>query len=113
MIVNFVFEIPPNTTQKTLLREVEVPAGLVTKAHVNIPPGWNYTAGVRVEASGKQILPTYGDDYISGNGLDVTLEPMELVTAGKLQLYGINHDPDNPHGGVIILEFVPLSEMGW
>lgn len=112
MIVNFVFEIPPNTTQKTLLKSVEVPAGLVTKAHINIPPGWNYTAGVRVEAAGKQILPNNGDDYISGNGLDVTLEPAEVITAGKLDLYGINNDPNNSHSGVILIELIPLDELG-
>ena len=112
MIINFVFEIPPGTINKTKLDEVQIPDGVITKAHINIPSGWNYTAGIRVETGGSITLPTAGSEYISGNNLDVTLEPLVFVKRGILSIYGVNKDPVNPHSGVVILELIPIDEIG-
>ena len=106
--VQYVFfvTIPLSTLVDTRFKLSDAISGVVKKIKIDIPSGWQYSAGVRLEV-GKNNMPKQSADtekYFTGDDDTIDLEPDTVMKEDKIQIYGINNDATNPHDTVITME---------
>jgi len=69
--------IPKNTTEPKELTRIKVGEGILHRVVIDIPSGWQYSAGIRIKHSNGMILfpdVTEGtDEWITGDDSDYDL----------------------------------------
>lgn len=106
--VQYVFRvvIPASTLTDTRFVLSDAITGLIKKLKIDIPVGWQYSVGVRVEL-GKDNLPkqtAQSERYFTGDDDTIDLEPDVPMVEEKIQVFGINNDTVNPHDAVLTFE---------
>lgn len=103
-----VLTIPKNTTIESKILTGDALSGVLKKMIINIPPGWQFSAGVKIKWGNQIQMPSpqwkSGDDYYTGENIPLTFEPNIDVSELAPVFYGINNDTVNDHTCVITLE---------
>ena len=102
----FFITIPANTLTDTRQKLSSAISGIIKKLKIDIPAGWQYSAGVRIEA-GRNNFPKQSDDtekYFTGDDDTLDLEPSTELKEDKISIFGINNDAVNPHDAVLTFE---------
>ena len=101
------FTIPPNTPQSSPSRiQVKVPAGVIRKVWVIIPPGHMGLAHLIIRHGETQVIPYYGDIHGDNESL-VFDETYELPSEDVLTFEGWNEDSKYPHTFIVRLLILP------
>ncbi len=101
--------IPPATPQDSPVRvNVSVPAGVIRKVWVLIPPGHMSLAHLIIRHGETQIIPHAGDIHGDGEQL-VFDEVYELKTDDVLTLEGWNEDTTYSHRFIVRLLVLPKA----
>jgi hypothetical protein len=100
-------DIPPNTPKSSPVRvQVPVPAGVIRKVWVLIPPGHMGLAHLVIRHGETQIIPWAGDIHGDGETLEFD-EVYELKTDDILVLEGWNEDSAYSHKFIVRLLVLP------
>jgi predicted trehalose synthase len=101
------FTIPQNTPQSSPTRiQVKVPAGVIRKVWVIIPPGHMGLAHLVIRHGETQIIPWVGDIHGDNESL-VFDETYELPSEDILTFEGWNEDSKYPHMFIVRLLVLP------
>jgi hypothetical protein len=101
------FTIPPNTPKESPARAaVKVPAGVIRKVWVIIPPGHMALAHMVIKHGETQVIPYYGDIHGDSESL-VFDETYELASEDTLTFEGWNEDVKYPHTFIVRLLILP------
>ena len=101
------FTIPPNTPQSSPKRmQVKVPAGVIRKVWVVIPPGHMGLAHLIIRHGETQVIPHSGDIHGDNESL-VFDETYELPSEDVLTFEGWNEDSKYPHTFIVRLLILP------
>ena len=101
------FTIPANTPKTSPYRlTVKVPAGVVKKVWVIIPPGHMGLAHLIIRHGETQVIPYYGDIHGDNEPL-VFDETYELPSEDVLTFEGWNEDSKYPHTFIVRLLILP------
>jgi len=107
-------KIPANTTKATELTRFRVYEGILHRVIIDIPSGWQYSAGIRIRHSnGTLLFPDIEegtDEWITGDDSYYDLIINKPVPSGKLIIEGINNTAyDQPFTMLIVY----LVRPGW
>jgi len=101
------FTIPQNTPKESPHRlSVKVPAGVIRKVWIIIPPGHMGLAHMVIKHGETQVIPWVGDVHGDNESL-VFDETYELPTEDVLTFEGWNEDSKYPHTFIIRLLILP------
>lgn len=106
--VSYVFfiSIPASTLDDTRQKLSAAITGTIKKLKIDIPSGWQYSAGVRIVA-GRNNLPKQTADsekYFTGDDDTLDLEPDIVLKEDKIEIFAINNDATNSHDAVLTFE---------
>ena len=118
MIISKVITIPKNTTEPEVLFRIKLTGKYVLyKLYIDIPTGWEYSAGIQIILDSKDYIPDQvsqggdkSDPYISGNDSYYDLIPFKNVEE-SIEIIGINNDPDNDHTCVVTMLLFTQTEL--
>lgn len=103
-----VLNIPKNTTIEKIILSGDALSGILKKLIINIPQGWQFSAGIKIKWGNKIQMPSpqwkSGDDYYTGENIPLTFEPNIDVSELVPIFWGINNDALNDHTCVVTLE---------
>lgn len=104
MIIPLSYEIPPNVTTPTTLDTFRIPRGFLHRIIIDIPPGWQYMAGFKIDACGITIpAQGYKEEYFTGDDTNLDLFILRNVEDCEAKLIVVNYDTA-PHRFVAWLE---------
>jgi hypothetical protein len=101
------FTIPANTPKESPVRmQVRVPAGVIRRVWVIIPPGHVGLAHMVIKHGETQVIPWAGDLHGDNESL-VFDETYELPSEDVLTFEGWNEDSKYPHTFIVRLLILP------
>jgi len=110
---SYVVTIPASTSVLTRIINGLVFSGRLTFLNIDIPKGWDYSAGVQVRFGDSKypVEDTSGAlDVFSGDDTDLPLHPNAELNEEKLQIYGQNNDTVE-HSCVVTIEIEQDDEQ--
>lgn len=105
---SIVLTIPKSTTVEKDILQGDALGGILKKMTINIPAGWQFSAGFKIKWGNKIQMPSpqwkSGDDYYTGENLTLILEPNIDISELAPHFFGINNDAVNDHTCGITME---------
>ncbi len=96
-----------NTLDTKIIRGSAL-SGILRKLKIDIPQGWQFSAGVRFEFGRSKTLPTTNVDntekYYTGDDTDLDLSPDLVLLEDVIEIFGINNDVSNDHSCIVTME---------
>jgi len=120
MIVSKLLTIPKGTTEPTVLFSFQVPEEtLLYKVYIDIPYGWEYSAGIQILLNRSTSIPDFisnseetSDNFLTGNDSFYELPVLKMIpNKGYIEIIGVNNDPNNDHSCAVVLVFSTKDEL--
>ena len=92
----FLITIPANTAVLTKIKGSIKHIGKLTKLFIDIPSGWDYTAGLQIRVGKNHQLPysphADNEEVFTGDDIYLSLNPNVDVQDEEITVYGLNSD---------------------
>ena len=114
--IPFYVNIPANQTKLKKMGGTSQLSGRLTKIIINIPDGWDITAGIQIRVGKRQTLPmpdssSESSEVFSGNNIPLELKPNIEVREESLEIWALNDDTINAHDCFITFEVTTTKEI--